>query len=70
MQALPEWSRSTLEAHSSDPRPHLMTDEQLDRGETGDAIWDAAQFQLALTGAPCLIRLNQGVHLCMMPWCH
>lgn len=50
MQALPEWSRSTLQAHLSDPRPHLMTDEQLDKGETGDAIWDAAQYQLALTG--------------------
>ncbi len=54
MQALPEWSRSTLEAHRSDPRPHLMTDEQLDKGQTGDAIWDAAQYQLALTGAPRL----------------
>ena len=27
-----------------------MSDEQLDKGETGDAIWDAAQYQLALTG--------------------
>ena len=27
-----------------------MTDEQLDKGETGDVIWDAAQYQLALTG--------------------
>lgn len=28
-----------------------MSDEQLDKGETGDPIWDAAQYQLALTGA-------------------
>ena len=27
-----------------------MTDEQLDKGETGDKVWDAAQYQLALTG--------------------
>ena len=31
-----------------------MTDEQLDKGQTGDAIWDAAQYQLALTGTPRL----------------
>lgn len=33
-----------------------MTDEQLDKGETGDKVWDAAQYQLALTGLsrhPC-----------------
>ena len=50
VQALPDWSQSTLQAHLSDPRPHLKSDEQLDKGETGDAIWDAAQYQLALTG--------------------
>ena len=48
----------------SDPRPHVMTDEQLDKGETGDSVWDAAQFQLALTGAastpswPCHLALT------------
>ena len=52
-QALPEWSQSTLEAHRSDPRPHLKSDEQLDKAETGDPIWDAAQYQLALTGVHC-----------------
>ena len=31
-----------------------MSDEQLDKGETGDAIWDAAQYQLALTGHSCM----------------
>ena len=31
-----------------------MSEEQLDKGETGDAIWDAAQYQLALTGCSCM----------------
>ena len=31
-----------------------MSDEQLDKGETGDAVWDAAQYQLALTGNSCM----------------
>ncbi|KAL0054237.1 hypothetical protein WJX82_005904 [Trebouxia sp. C0006] len=67
MQALPEWSRSTLEAHRNDPRPHLMTDEQLDKGQTGDAIWDAAQYQLALTGElHNNIRMTWGK--AVLPW--
>ncbi|KAL0033170.1 hypothetical protein WJX79_007045 [Trebouxia sp. C0005] len=67
MQALPEWSRSTLEAHKNDPRPHLMTDEQLDKGQTGDAIWDAAQYQLALTGElHNNIRMTWGKAI--LPW--
>lgn len=51
LQTLPEWAKTTLQAHASDPRPHLMTDEQLDQAQTGDEVWDAAQHQLALTGA-------------------
>lgn len=50
VQALPDWAQQTLQAHAADPRPQVMTDEQLDKGETGDVIWDAAQYQLALTG--------------------
>ncbi|KAL3136989.1 hypothetical protein ABBQ32_006586 [Trebouxia sp. C0010 RCD-2024] len=67
MQALPEWSRCTLQAHASDPRPHVMSDEQLDKGETGDPIWDAAQYQLALTGElHNNIRMTWGKAI--LPW--
>lgn len=50
MQSIPDWAKETLQAHAQDPRPHLMTDDQLDKAETGDKVWDAAQYQLALTG--------------------
>ena len=50
LQALPEWARKTLQKHASDPRPHFKTDEQLEKGTTGDAMWDACQHQLVLTG--------------------
>lgn len=51
VQSIPDWARETLQAHAKDPRPHVMTDQQLDKGETGDKVWDAAQYQLAVTGA-------------------
>ena len=50
LQALPEWARKTLQKHASDQRPHLKTDEQLETGTTGDAMWDACQHQLVVTG--------------------
>ena len=60
LQALPEWARKTLQKHASDPRPHFKTDEQLEKGTTGDAMWDACQHQLVVTGQP----------LGMPPFCH
>jgi deoxyribodipyrimidine photo-lyase len=42
--------RSTLEAHESDPRPHLYSLEQLESSDTHDPIWNAAQTELRETG--------------------
>jgi deoxyribodipyrimidine photo-lyase len=48
--ALPAWARKTLDDHASDPRPHLYTRAQLERAETADPIWNAAQRQLVADG--------------------
>ena len=48
--SLPEWARRSLLAHRKDPRPVTFTRGELDRGETGDRVWDAAQRQLLAEG--------------------
>ena len=48
--SLPSWARETLEDHAGDPRPDLYSFEQLERAETGDDIWNAAQRQLVASG--------------------
>ncbi|TVQ38146.1 MAG: FAD-binding protein [Geminicoccaceae bacterium] len=50
LEALPDWARTTLEAHNKDPRPALFDTETLARGRTGDALWDAAQASLRVHG--------------------
>lgn len=49
-ESLPGWARQTLEEHAADPRPELYDLEELDRGKTGDAVWNAAQRQLREEG--------------------
>ncbi|EPR40877.1 DNA photolyase FAD-binding protein [Desulfovibrio sp. X2] len=46
----PDWARQTLEKHAADPRPHLYDEEALERGETHDPLWNAAQRQMLDTG--------------------
>ncbi len=48
--ALPGWALATLERHAADPRPHVYAREQLERGETHDPLWNAAQRQLVSEG--------------------
>lgn len=47
---LPEWARRTLDRHRADPREHRYTLAQLDTASTHDALWNAAQRQLARDG--------------------
>jgi deoxyribodipyrimidine photo-lyase len=49
-ESLPEWARKSLELHESDPREHLYTLEQMERAETHDQVWNAAQTELVETG--------------------
>jgi len=49
LEALPEWARATLDAHAGDVR-HVLSLERLERGRTGDALWDLAQRSLVAHG--------------------
>lgn len=49
-ESLPAWARRTLERHERDPRPHLYSIQQLERAETSDVVWNAAQTQLVREG--------------------
>ena len=44
------WARKTLLEHAGDPRPHRYGLPQLERGETGDELWNAAQREMVQTG--------------------
>ncbi|MCX7787429.1 MAG: deoxyribodipyrimidine photo-lyase [Spirochaetes bacterium] len=46
----PQWAQMSLRKHEKDPRPYLYTYEQLDRSQTHDPLWNAAQNQLVLRG--------------------
>jgi deoxyribodipyrimidine photo-lyase len=45
LEAAAGWAADSLELHSSDARPHIYTQQQLDRGQTHDDLWNAAQVR-------------------------
>ena len=44
------WARQTLVKHIADPRPHRYDLAQLERAETADDLWNAAQREMVVTG--------------------
>ena len=44
------WARKTLTEHAGDPRPYRYSLAQLERGETHDELWNAAQRKMVQTG--------------------
>jgi len=44
------WAQETLNDHSSDVREYLYTLEELEKGETHDDLWNAAQLQVVTEG--------------------
>ena len=50
IEALPGWATQTLHQHVKDKRPYLLPDRQLERAETPDPLWNAAQRQLVAEG--------------------
>jgi deoxyribodipyrimidine photo-lyase len=44
------WARATLLEHASDPRPYRYTLRQLEKAETHDELWNAAQREMVVTG--------------------
>ncbi|KAM9322845.1 CPD photolyase [Pholidichthys leucotaenia] len=45
-----EWAQKTLKDHAKDKRPYLYTREQLEKAETHDKLWNAAQYQMVSEG--------------------
>lgn len=50
IDGFPAWARKTLDEHAADPRPHVYSDEALERGETHDPLWNAAQREMVQSG--------------------
>lgn len=50
LASLPDWIRKTMAAHVDDERETLYDLDTLERAETGDAFWNAAQRQLLASG--------------------
>jgi deoxyribodipyrimidine photo-lyase len=49
-EGLPEWCRATLLERAKDGRPNLYSRAELERAETHDPYWNAAQREMVLTG--------------------
>jgi deoxyribodipyrimidine photo-lyase len=47
---LPAWALETLRKHQGDPRPHRFDVATLERAQTPDPVWNAAQRELMATG--------------------
>jgi deoxyribodipyrimidine photo-lyase len=50
LASLPPWVQQTMRDHIDDPRPDLLTPEQIEAGQTPDELWNAAQRELLLSG--------------------
>jgi len=49
-EAFPDWAKKSLNDHRSDPREHLYDQKELERAETHDDLWNAAQREMVLRG--------------------
>ncbi|XP_038820223.1 CPD photolyase [Salvelinus namaycush] len=45
-----DWAQKTLKDHAKDPRPYVYTREQLEKAQTHDKLWNAAQYQMVIEG--------------------
>jgi deoxyribodipyrimidine photo-lyase len=48
--SIPAWAKKTLAEHERDPRPALVTLEDLTLARSPDALWNAAQLELRTRG--------------------
>ena len=51
IHALPPWVHETMRKHVDDEREVIYTRDQLERAETHEPLWNAAQRELVATGA-------------------
>ncbi len=49
-ESVPNWAQQTLAKHLGDLRPHLYSHAQLERAETHDPLWNAAQREMLRAG--------------------
>ena len=49
-EGIPQWAKKTLSAHQRDKRPYVYNLQELERGETHDPYWNAAQQEMVLKG--------------------
>lgn len=47
---VPAWAREALAKHARDPRPHVYTAAELERGRTHGPYWNAAMREMRVTG--------------------
>ena len=50
LEGAADWAQKTLDDHRKDKRSWIYTREQLEKAETHDELWNAAQIQLAKEG--------------------
>ena len=50
VDSIPGWAREELRKGESDPRPVLYSQNQMERAETGDELWNAAQRAYLVDG--------------------
>ena len=50
VEAFPRWARESLQEHLIDHRPERYSLEQLEKAETHDPLWNAAQRQMVTQG--------------------
>ena len=50
LDAAYDWARESLNAHRKDKREHLYSLEQLERAQTHDKLWNAAQLEMVYSG--------------------
>ena len=50
IEGAPEWAQATLREHAGDKRDPMYTLEQMERAETHDELWNAAQMQMVKSG--------------------
>jgi deoxyribodipyrimidine photo-lyase len=49
-EGFPEWARKSLDSHRNDPREYVYSQEQFEKAETHDQLWNSAQRELVISG--------------------
>jgi len=50
LAGIPDWARTTLDAHRDDPREFVYDMDRLEAGRTHDPLWNAAQMEMVRSG--------------------